>query len=70
VTGAEKPATGIYPHHAFGHADGSWPVLYAWLRLEAGLAPEVAYAEAKRRATNAKSRIDVTDLIKAARPKE
>ncbi|ACY13224.1 hypothetical protein Hoch_0586 [Haliangium ochraceum DSM 14365] len=37
---------------AFHHADGAWLVLYAWLRLEAGLPPCVAYEEAIRRGSD------------------
>ena len=57
---ARRP--GIYAHHFFNHADGLFPVLYAWLRLEAGLAPSTAYEEAIRRATGATKHIDVSDL--------
>jgi hypothetical protein len=65
VSGAEKPAPGIYAHHYFAHADGSWLVLYAWLRLEAGLAPEAAFEEAVRRASGARGRVDLADIIRA-----
>lgn len=57
---------GIWAHHRFHHADGSWPVLYAWLRLEAGLAPCAAYEEAVRLATGARRHVDLGDL--AVRP--
>ncbi len=57
------PISGIYAHTYFGHADGAWPVLYAWLRIEAGLAPQAAYAEAARRAEGNLRRVDLTDLI-------
>lgn len=43
---------GIYAHHYFNHSDGAWLVLYAWLRLEAGLIAETAYEEAIRRAAH------------------
>ena len=62
VEGADQRRPGIYVHHAFGHADGSWLVLYAWLRLEAGLAPCAAYEEAARRAKGAHRVIDLSDL--------
>jgi hypothetical protein len=39
-------APGIWAHTYFGHADGAWLVLYAWLRLEAGLTAETAYETA------------------------
>jgi N-acetyl-anhydromuramyl-L-alanine amidase AmpD len=51
VTGANRSRPGIYAHCYFGHADGAWLVLYAWLRLEAGYSPAQAYADAARRAT-------------------
>jgi hypothetical protein len=38
-------------------------VLYAWLRLEAGLAPCAAYEEAVRRATGVRKRVDLADLV-------
>lgn len=56
------PISGIYAHTNFGHADGAWPVLYAWLRIEAGLDPQTAYVEAVRRATGNLRRVDLTDL--------
>jgi hypothetical protein len=49
-------------HQYFGHADGSMLVLYAWLRFEAGLAPDVAFEEAVKRATGVR-RADVRDLL-------
>jgi hypothetical protein len=51
VTGADKLKPGIYAHTYFGHADGSWLVLYAFLRIEKGRAPGQAYAEAMQLAT-------------------
>jgi hypothetical protein len=54
---------GIYAHRYFAdHQDGSWPVLYAWLRIEAGLTPEYAYAEALRRAAGVDA-VDLSDLV-------
>lgn len=53
---------GIWAHTYFHHADGAWLVLYAWLRLEAGLAPCVAYEEAARRAEGQR-RVDLADLM-------
>jgi hypothetical protein len=49
------PEPGILAHMYWDHGDGAWLVLYAWLRLEAGLDPVDAYAEATRLATGAKS---------------
>jgi hypothetical protein len=54
VPGAHRPKPGILPHMAFGHADGPWLVLYAWLRLEAGLSPCFAYEKAAQLATGAR----------------
>ena len=62
VEGADQRRPGVYAHHAFGHADGSWLVLYAWLRLEAGLAPCAAFEEAAGRAEGARRVIDLSDL--------
>lgn len=70
VESAAKLRPGLYAHHYFGHADGAWLVLYAWLRLEAGLAPEAAFDEAVRRATGARKRVDVSDLITTTAQKE
>ena len=70
VESAAKLRPGLYAHHCFGHADGAWLVLYAWLRLEAGLAPEIAFDEAVQRATGVRRRVDLSDLITAAAPKE
>lgn len=58
------PKVGILAHTYFGHADGAWLVLYAWLRIEAGLDEETAYAEALTRATSVR-RADVRDLIRS-----
>ena len=66
VSGADQRRPGVYAHHYFAHADGAWLALYAWLRLEAGLEPNLAYEEATRRATNARGSIDVSDLIASA----
>jgi len=57
---------GIYAHTYFHHADGAWLVLYAWLRLEAGLAPCHAYDEAIRRATGVRRFVDLADLMSDA----
>ena len=62
VYGAEQCHPGVYAHHYFGHADGAWPVLYAWLRLEAGLAPCAAYETAVARATGVRRVVDLSDL--------
>ena len=67
VESAAKLKPGVYAHHYFGHADGSLLVLYAWLRLEAGLAREAAFAEAVRRGTGVRWNVDLADLITAAK---
>ncbi|WP_223643766.1 N-acetylmuramoyl-L-alanine amidase [Corallococcus sp. EGB] len=62
VAEAQKPLPGVLAHHYFGHADGAWLVLYAWLRIEAGLTPDVAFEEAVKRTTGV-CRADVRDLL-------
>ncbi len=62
IPGGDERRPGIWAHTYFHHSDGAWLVLYAWLRLEAGLAPCVAYEEAARRATSARRRVDLADL--------
>ena len=57
------PRPGIYAHTAFGHADGAWPELYSWLRIEAGLETAAAYAEAIRRATGNIRLVELGDFI-------
>jgi hypothetical protein len=66
IAEAAKATPGVLAHHYFGHADGAWLVLYAWMRLEAGLAPEVAFNEAVRRAEGARRAVDVRDLLQPA----
>ena len=63
VAGGDQRRPGVWAHHYFHHADGAWLALYAWLRLEAGLASCTAYEEAARRATGARRSVDVADLI-------
>ena len=60
VPGADSRRSGIYAHHYTAHADGCFPVLYAWLRLQAGLEPDNARAEAIRLATGARGSVDVS----------
>jgi len=62
VAAAEKPVPGVLAHQHFGHADGALLVLYAWLRLEAGLSSDAAFEEAVKRATGVR-RADVRDLL-------
>jgi len=65
VAEAVASAPGVLAHQYFAHADGAWLVLYAWLRLEGGLAPDVAFEEAARRATGVRQAADVRDLFPA-----
>ena len=53
VPGSERVAPGIsaHSHISATKQDGAWLVLYAWLRLEAGMGPAEAYDEAARRAS-------------------
>ncbi len=60
---AKQPLPGVLAHQYFGHSDGSWLVLYAWLRLEAGLSPTAAYEEAARRATGSTGSVSVRNLL-------
>lgn len=59
---AKAPLRGVLAHQYFGHADGSMLVLYAWLRIEAALAPDVAFEEAVKRVADVR-RADVRDLL-------
>lgn len=63
VPGAERRRPGVYAHHYFAHADGAWLVLYSWLRLQAGLAPCVAYEEAASRARGRRRHVDLSDFL-------
>lgn len=59
--GADKNAwdrPGIAAHIYEGrHADGSFPVLYCWLRMEGGLSPQVARATAMDLATKRRAQV-------------
>jgi hypothetical protein len=50
---------GIYAHYYFGHADGAWLVLYAWLRLAAGFTPEEAWHREVYMATGVRDSVSV-----------
>lgn len=63
LAGGDVRKPGIWAHTYFHHADGAWLVLYAWLRLDAGLAPCAAYEDAVRRATGARRSVHLGDLI-------
>ena len=55
IGGEPRLQHGIHAHHYSGHADGGFPVLYAYLRMERGLSPAQAYARAIDLATGASS---------------
>lgn len=59
---ATPPEPGILAHMYWAHGDGAWLVLYAWLRLEAGLDQQPAYEEAQKRAQGAMA-ADLSDLF-------
>jgi len=59
----DQRVPGIYAHTYFHHADGAWLVLYAWLRLEAGMPACIAYEDAIRRATGVRQYVDLDDLM-------
>ena len=63
VAGAEQRRPGVYAHHYFAHADGVWLVLYAWLRLGAGLPAEAVFEEAVARSSGSARTADINDLI-------
>ncbi len=65
VPRSRRSNPGIYAHHYFGHADGAWLVLYAWLRIVAGQKQEAAYREATARAVGARRSVDLADLMEA-----
>lgn len=66
LTDGDQRVPGIYAHTYFHHADGAWLVLYAWLRLEAGMPECIAYEEAIRRATGVRRFVDLADLMSDA----
>jgi hypothetical protein len=53
---------GIYAHYYFGHADGCWPLLYCWLRLEAGFTPEEAWHRAVYMATGVRNSVSLAGV--------
>jgi len=61
---ASRPTTGVLAHTYSGHSDGAFPVLYAWMRLEAHLPADKAFCEAVARASHAsRAGVDVRDLL-------
>lgn len=63
ATSASGP--GIYAHHYFGHMDGSFLVLYCWLRLEAELDPSTAYEASCQLASGASDSVDLSEFYAA-----
>jgi peptidoglycan hydrolase-like protein with peptidoglycan-binding domain len=59
MAGAEKRKPGVYAHTYFAHADGSWLVLYAFLRIEKGRTPAQAYGEAIQLATTSQQFVTI-----------
>lgn len=61
----EQPSRreGIWAHHYFGHADGAWLVLYAWLRIEARLDPEAAFTHARRFGEETRREVDLSQYF-------
>jgi hypothetical protein len=55
ISGEPRDQHGIHAHHYSAHADGGFPVLYAYLRMERGLNPAQAYSLAIDLATGASS---------------
>jgi len=70
VRGSERRAPGIYAHGYFRHHDGAWPVLYAWLRLEACLGPEEAFERAAELASGNVRHVELGSLLNDRGPKE
>lgn len=66
IADGDQRVPGIYAHTYFHHADGSWLVLYAWLRLDAGMPECIAYEEAIRRTTGVRRFVDLADLMSDA----
>jgi hypothetical protein len=66
VAGADAPQPGLYAHSSFHHSDGSWPLLYAYLRLERGLTVEQAYSLATSLGQQAAPRIHMAPGNKRA----
>lgn len=54
---------GIWAHTYWGHADGSWPVLYAMMRLELGIEQSRAYEWAIELATGAQGSADLSPVF-------
>lgn len=55
----KKRRPGVWAHTYWGHSDGSWPVLYAWLRLCAGVDAARAYEWAISLATGVQDFVDL-----------
>lgn len=70
VSGSRAPRPGVYAHSYFHHADGAWPVLYAWLRLEARLSPEAAFERATELASGNVRHVELGSFLNDLGPKE
>jgi len=63
VTGAKYPMGGVMAHAAFGHADGSFPLLYCILRKEAEMNQVTAHAIAQCLANTDKWWADLSRVL-------
>lgn len=69
LASAKNLSPGIYAHHYFGHADGAWLVMYAWLRSVAGKSPSDARSAAIGAATWAHSAgVDLSPYLSPPSP--
>lgn len=57
------PHPGTLAHCNFEHNDGTFLVLYSWLRIEPGLSPKEAYNDAKQLLTGARDSVDLDDYF-------
>ena len=62
----ERPTLrpGLWAHTYFAHADGAFPVLFAWLRLEAGLGAHEAFSTACALAEGARRTVDLSSFAR------
>lgn len=63
VSGLDRVKGGVYSHQQIGrHADGSWPLLYAFLRTQRGIPACQAYGLAVKMATGARGYADLSAI--------
>lgn len=62
-------SSGIWAHTYFGHSDGAWLVLYAWLRIEAHYSAKEAYDQAIELAQKVKRHRGRGWWVKLPKPK-